>query len=140
MRYVPLIGRVLFAAMFLKAAPAHFQEQAIGFVSEQGIPFAPVLVPVSGFLALAGGLSVLLGWRAKVGAWLLVAFLVPVTLLMHPYWVVTDPAAAAVQEAMFYKNVAMLGGALLIAYFGAGPLSMDARKPEPAFHEVREAA
>ena len=74
MRYVPLIGRVLFAAMFLKAAPAHFQEQAIGFVSEQGIPFAPVLVPVSGFLALAGGLSVLLGWRAKVGAWLLVAF------------------------------------------------------------------
>jgi putative oxidoreductase len=140
MRSIPLIGRVLFAAMFLEAAPSHFQEQTIGFVSEQGIPLAAVLVPLSGFLALAGGLSVLLGWHAKAGAWLLVAFLVPVTLLMHPYWVVTDPAGAAIQQAMFYKNVAMLGGALLIAYFGAGPVSMDARKPEPAFHEVRQAA
>ena len=140
MRSVALIGRVLFAATFLTAAPGHFQEQTISFVSEQGIPFAAALVPLFGFLALAGGLSVLLGWRAKAGAWLLVAFLVPVTLLMHPYWLVTDPTAAAIQEAMFYKNVAMLGGALLITYFGAGPLSMDARKPEPAFHEIRQAA
>ncbi|HEV8610202.1 MAG TPA: DoxX family protein [Thermoanaerobaculia bacterium] len=140
MRYVVPVGRAMVAAIFLKAVPEHFQEETIAFVSEQGIPLAGVFVPLAGFLALAGGLSVLLGWRAKLGAWLLVAFLVPVTLLMHPFWAVTDAALAAMQEAMFYKNVAILGGALLITYFGAGPLSMDASKAEPALHEIRQAA
>jgi len=140
MRYIPLIGRAMFAAIFLKAVPGHFQEETIAFVSEQGIPWAGLFVPLAGFLALAGGLSVLLGWRAKLGAWMLVAFLVPVTFLMHPFWVVSDPVAAAMQEAMFFRNVSMLGGALLITWFGAGPLSMDARKPLPSFDEMRKAA
>ena len=140
MRFLSLLGRVLFAWVFVKSAPAHFQEQSIGYLSEQGIPFAPVLVPLSGFLALVGGISVLLGWRAKAGAWLLVAFLVPVTLLMHPFWAVSDPAAAAIQEAMFYRNLSMLGGALLIAWFGAGPIAMDAWKREPELHDFRQAA
>jgi putative oxidoreductase len=130
----------MFAAIFLKAVPGHFQEETIAFVSEQGIPLAGLFVPLAGFLALAGGLSVLLGWRAKLGAWLLVTFLVPVTLLMHPFWVVSDPGAAAMQEAMFFRNVSMLGGALLITWFGAGPLSMDARKTVPSFDEIRKAA
>ena len=140
MRYLPLIGRAMFAAIFLKAVPGQFQEQTIAFVSEQGIPLAGLFVPLTGFLALAGGLSVLLGWHAKLGAWLLVAFLVPVTLLMHPFWVVSDPGAAATHEAMFFRNLSMLGGALLIAWFGSGPFSMDARKTVPAFEEVRKAA
>jgi putative oxidoreductase len=130
----------MFAAIFLKAVPGHFQEETIAFVSEQGIPWAGLFVPLAGFLALAGGLSVLLGWRAKLGAWMLVAFLVPVTFLMHPFWVVSDPVAAAMQEAMFFRNVSMLGGALLITWFGAGPLSMDARKLLPSFDEMRKAA
>ena len=62
-----------------------------------------------------------------VGMALLVLFLVPVTLMMHGFWAVTDPAAQSVQQIMFMKNVSMLGGALLIAYFGAGPVSLDGR-------------
>lgn len=140
MRYVPLLGRAMFVSIFLKAVPGHFQENTIALVSEQGIPLAGLFVPLAGFLALAGGLSVLLGWHARLGAWLLVAFLVPVTFVMHPYWVVSDPGAAAIQEAMFFRNVSMLGGALLITWFGAGPLSMDARKTIPSFQEIRKAA
>jgi putative oxidoreductase len=140
MRYVPLVGRALFAAIFLNAVPGHFQDQTISFVSEQGIPLAGLFVPLAGLLALAGGVSVLLGWRARHGAWLLVAYLVPVTFLMHPFWVVSDPGAAAVQEAMFFRNVSMLGGALLITGFGAGPLSMDARETVAPFQEIRKAA
>jgi putative oxidoreductase len=59
---------------------------------------------------------------------------------MHPFWAVSDPAAAAIQEAMFYKNLSMLGGALLIAWVGAGPIAMDAWKREPELHEFRQAA
>jgi putative oxidoreductase len=84
-------------------------------------------VPVSGILALIGALSILLGYRAKIGAWLLVLFLIPVTLTMHKFWGVSDPTAAQMQMAMFMKNVSMLGGALLITQFGAGPWSLDAK-------------
>jgi putative oxidoreductase len=44
---------------------------------------------------------------------------------MHNFWAVTDPVAAHMQQIMFMKNVSMLGSALLIAYFGSGPLSLD---------------
>lgn len=53
-------------------------------------------------------------------------FLVPVTLMMHNFWSVSDPTASHFEEATFIRNVTMLGGALLLSYFGAGPLSLDA--------------
>jgi len=68
----------------------------------------------------------MLGYRARLGAWLLVLFLVPVTVIMHNFWAVTDPMMAQMQLGFFLANVSRIGGALLIAYFGAGPLSLDA--------------
>jgi putative oxidoreductase len=58
----------------------------------------------------------------------LVAFLIPVTLMMHNFWAVKDAMMAQVQMAMFMKNLSMLGGALAFFYFGAGPVSLDARQ------------
>jgi putative oxidoreductase len=84
-------------------------------------------VPVSGVLAIAGGLSMLLGYHARFGAWVLIAFLVPVTAMMHAFWRLDDPATVHVQQAMFAKNVALIGACLLIAGAGAGSLSLDAR-------------
>jgi putative oxidoreductase len=82
-------------------------------------------VPCSGVLAIAGGLSVLFGFHARWGAACLLAFLVPVTLSMHAFWGIDDPVAFAVQRAHFMKNVSLIGSALLIVYFGAGPLAFD---------------
>ena len=64
----------------------------------------------------------------RVEAWFLAIFLVPVTLTMHNFWAMKDPMMAQIQMAMFTKNLSMLGGALLISQFGAGPLSLDAKK------------
>jgi putative oxidoreductase len=110
---------------------SHFSAQTVGYASQAGVPLAGVLVPLSGVIALAGGSSIALGYRAKIGAWLIVLFLVPVTPTMHNFWAVTDPMMSQMQLAMFMKNLSMLGGALLIAYFGAGPLSLDARVSHP---------
>jgi putative oxidoreductase len=85
-------------------------------------------VPLSGLLALAGGLSILLGYRARAGAWLIILFLAPVTMMMHNFWSVADPMMRQMQMANFMKNLALAGGALLIAYFGAGPMSLDVRR------------
>lgn len=125
MKLIVLIGRILFAALFLMAAPNHFTNGAVQYAASQGVPLAAVLVPISGILALLGGLSLLLGLKANWGAWLLVLFLLPVTFFMHRFWTATDPSAAQLQQIMFMKNLAMVGASLLVAYFGSGPLSVD---------------
>ena len=76
---------------------------------------------------LLGGLSILLGYRAKLGAWLIAIFLIGVTP-MHKFWGIADPMMQQMQMVMFMKNLAMLGGALLITQFGSGPWSVDAHK------------
>jgi putative oxidoreductase len=118
---------LLFALIFLMSGPMHFSSQTIAYAASQGVPLASIAVPFSGLLALVGGLSVLLGYRAKIGAWLIAVFLVGVTP-MHNFWAVTDPMMHQMQLVMFMKNVAMLGGALLISQLGTGPWSLDARK------------
>ena len=125
MQYIPVIARILFAAIFLAAAPRHFTGEGIAHAGELGVPLARLAVPLSGVLAILGALSVLVGYQARLGALALICFLVPVTLMMHAFWRVTDPVQVHFQQAMFMKNVSMLGGALLLLYFGAGPLSID---------------
>jgi putative oxidoreductase len=125
---VVVLGRFLFALIFLMAGANHFSRQTIGFAASQGVPLASIAVPLSGVLSIAGGLSILLGYRAKLGAWLIVLFLVPVTVMMHKFWLVQDPMMAQIQMVLFMKNVTMLGAALLISQLGAGPFSLDARR------------
>jgi len=125
---VVVLGRLLFAMIFVMAGANHFNKQTIGYAASQGVPLASIAVPLSGVLAIVGGLSILLGYRAKLGAWLIALFLIPVTLMMHKFWTVSDPMMAQIQMVMFMKNVSMLGGALLISHFGAGPFSLDARR------------
>jgi putative oxidoreductase len=125
---VVVLGRFFFVLIFLMAGANHFSRQTIAFAASQGVPLASIAVPLSGVLAIAGGLSILLGYRAKLGAWLIVLFLIPVTLMMHKFWTVQDPMMAQIQMILFMKNVAMLGGALLISQFGPGPFSLDARR------------
>jgi putative oxidoreductase len=74
------------------------------------------------------GLSILFGYRAKFGGWLIALFLAGVTPMLHNFWAVSDPMMHRIQMVMFLKNLSMLGGALLIAQFGAGPWSLDNRR------------
>jgi putative oxidoreductase len=124
---IVFLGRLLFALIFLMSGPMHFSGQMIGYAASQGVPLASLTVPFSGLLAIVGGLSIVLGYRARIGAWLIAVFLVGVTPL-HNFWAVTDPTMHQMQFILFMKNVAMLGGALLISQLGSGPWSLDARK------------
>ena len=86
---------------------------------------ADVLVPLFGIIVLLGGVSMLLGYKAKKGAWLLVIFLLPATFLMHKFWSAENPFAAMMHHYCFWKNVSLLGAALMITHFGSGPMSLD---------------
>jgi putative oxidoreductase len=125
---VVLLGRLLFALIFLMAGANHFSGQTIAYAASQGVPMASIAVPLSGVLSLLGGLSILLGYRVRIGAWLIALFLVGVTPMMHNFWTVTDPMMHQMQMVMFMKNVSMLGGALLISQLGARPWSLDNRR------------
>jgi putative oxidoreductase len=127
LRYVVPVGRALFALIFIVAAFGHFSAREIAYAAHAGVPLASLAVPLSGVMSLAGGISVLVGYHARIGAWILAVFLVPVTLMMHNFWAIPDPQMAMMQQIMFMKNVSMLGAALLVAYFGAGPISLDDR-------------
>ncbi len=128
MQYIVLLGRILYSFIFIFSSFRHFSKTVIDYAASQGVMMPSILVPFSGIMAFLGGLSILLGYKARWGALLLVLFLVPVTYMMHNFWAVSDPMAQQMQMAMFMKNVSMLGAALLIVYFGTGPLSLDKDK------------
>src|SRR5579872_3923620 len=125
MKYIMLFGRFLFAQMFIVSSFGHFKSSTIESLSSK-VPFAEILIPLSGAMALIGGISILLGYKAKFGGLLIALFLIPVTVMMHDFWNAA-PAAYMMQLVNFQKNIAMLGGAIFLMYFGAGPLSLDAR-------------
>lgn len=127
MKYIVLAGRILYSLIFINSGIFHFSGAAVGYASSQGVPIASFLVPLSGIMAIAGGLSIAFGFKARWGAWILVAFLIPVTFMMHAFWNITDPEQQQMQMTMFMKNISMLGGAYLITWFGAGPVSFDAK-------------
>jgi putative oxidoreductase len=133
--YLSLAARQLFAMIFIIASAGHFNSSSITSAAQHGVPMAALLVPLSGLIALAGGLSVLFGFHARLGGWLLVLFLVPVTVTMHNFWAMSDPAAFQLQLTLFTRNLLLLGGALWVACCGAGAFSLDAlmaRRPAAA--------
>lgn len=125
--FLVFTGRGLFALIFILSSFGHFTRATIDYAANQGVAYAEFFVPLSGIMALLGGLSILLGVQTRIGALLIIVFLIPVTLMMHNFWAISDPAQAEIQRIMFVKNVSMLGGALLLFYFGAGPMSFDNR-------------
>lgn len=125
MRALVPVGRALFGLIFVVSIFGHFSSATIAQASAHGVPFASGLVPLAGVIGMVGGVLVMLGYRARFGAFLLVLFLVPVTFMLHKFWGIPDPQIAALQKVMFMKNLALVGGALLIMYWGAGPHSLD---------------
>jgi uncharacterized membrane protein YphA (DoxX/SURF4 family) len=80
----------------------------------KGVPLPSVAIAITGVLLLLGGLSILLGLYPLVGSVLLVVFLLPVSLMMHNFWKVQDPQMKAAEKVNFIKNMALLGGVLML--------------------------
>lgn len=123
-------GRVFFSLIFILAGLNHFSKQTIAFAASQGVPLASVAVPLSGVIAAVGGLSILLGYRAKIGAWLIVLFLIGVTPL-HNFWAAHDPMMAQIRMVMFMKNISMLGGESRSAHRSIPPTAERCLFAEP---------
>ena len=128
-----LIGRILMSVIFLGAGFSKIADFAgtTGYMATRPA-FAslesalPILAGFAIVAEVGGGLSLVLGWLTRLGALGLVLFLLPTTFVFHNFWTY-PPAAQGLQQAMFLKNLSMLGGSLLVVYWGAGPASLDAK-------------
>ena len=130
MDWLYLIGRVLFAMVFIGSGFGHFAQanQMAQYAGSKGVAAAKTMVLVTGSMILLGGFSILLGLYMEIGAWLLVLFLIPTSFLMHNFWQDMDPMQKQIEGAMFMKNIALAGAALIVYWmvqtYGYGPFVM----------------
>lgn len=124
-----LIGRVLLAILFV---PAGFSKiggfaGTVGYATAMGLPAPTVGVAAALVIELFGGLALLIGWRTRIAALALAVFTLVASFYFHAFWAV--PAEQQmVQQLMFFKNIAVVGGLLAFAAFGAGGFSIDAKR------------
>jgi uncharacterized membrane protein YphA (DoxX/SURF4 family) len=111
-----VIGRVLFALIFINSGIAHLTKlQAMtGYAQFKKVPAAKLSVIVTGLMLIVGGLYVALGVYADLGALLLAIFLIASAFMMHNFWTIQDEQAKQSETINFFKNLALAGAALII--------------------------
>ena len=116
MNTVLLIGRILFALVFVSSGLSHLAkvEAMTGYAKFKKVPAAKLSVLVSGALLALGGLSIVLGVYADLGALVIAILLIVMALKMHNFWTQTDAQAKQTETISFFKNISMAGGALII--------------------------
>jgi putative oxidoreductase len=127
---VAVLGRALLCTIFLLSAVGNkipnFRAVA-GAMAGEGVPAPQVMLVGAIVFLIAGSLSVILGYRARIGAALLLVFLVLVTYYFHDFWTVSDPRVRQEQVIQFMKNLGLMGAMLLVIANGTGPMSLDGR-------------
>jgi putative oxidoreductase len=128
-----LIGRVLLAVMFLLAGISKFSglDGTAGYIASKGLPMAQLLAVVTAVLEVGAAVLLIVGWQARWAALALAAFTLLASVLFHNYWAL--PAEQQMmQQLMFMKNLAIVGGLLAVVAVGAGALSLDGRRSAQA--------
>ena len=116
MDIVLLVGRILFALIFINSGIAHFTKNAAmtGYAQYKKVPLARLSVYVTGVMILLGGLYIALGFFADLGALLLTAFLIPAAVIFDAFWKETDATAKQTATIGFFKNLSLAGASLII--------------------------
>ena len=126
---IVLVGRILLAAIFILAGASKFADLTgtAGYFAMYNLPAPSVLAVISGLVEVLGGVAVLIGFQTRIAAFGLAIFCVLTALIAHMDW------ADLNQMIHFQKNLAMAGGFLVLAAYGAGALSVDARRGVSAY-------
>ena len=113
---VLLVGRVLFALIFINSGIAHLTKlnAMTGYAQFKKVPSPKLAVIVTGLMLIIGGLYVALGIFADLGALLLAIFLIISAFMMHNFWTIQDEQAKQAETINFFKNIALAGAALII--------------------------
>ena len=126
-----LLARVLLAALFLPAGISKIAGFAgtAAYIASVGLPLPELGAVIAVVVEVGGGLALLAGYQTRLVALLMAIFTVVAGVFFHAFWTAA-PEQLMVEQIMFMKNIAIAGGFLALTAFGAGALSLDARRPQ----------
>jgi len=127
---VTVLGRLLLSTIFLISAVGNKIPNFSGvrkIMADHGVPLPTIMLFGAIVFLVVGSLSVILGFKARIGAMLLFVFLVLATYFFHDFWTLDDPREKQMQMIQFMKNLSMMGAMLFIMANGSGPMSLDAK-------------
>lgn len=124
-----LVGRLLLALLFLPAGIGKITGYAgtVGYIASKGLPLPEVGAAIAIAVEVLGGLALIFGFGTRFAALVLALFTLAASVFFHNFWAL--PAdQQMVQQLMFIKNIAVVGGLFTLAAWGAGAWSLDARR------------
>ena len=124
-----LAARLLIVALFLPAGIAKLTgfDGTVGYIASAGLPLPTVGAALAVAVEIGASLALLAGFGTRIAAAVLAVFTLAASVFFHAYW--AAPADQAyVAELLFFKNIAVVGGLLMLAAYGAGRWSLDARR------------
>ena len=121
-----LVGRILLAAIFIISGFGKITgwDGTAAYMASKGLPMVPALLALTIAIELGGGILLAIGYKARWAALAIFLFTIPVTLVFHNFWA-ADAAQVQMQQINFLKNLAIMGGMLMVVAFGAGTYSVD---------------
>mgnify|MGYP003574240740 FL=1 len=123
--WAPAVGRTLLVLILLISGFNKIGgfEGTAGWMASKGIPLASVALVITIIIEIAGAAMIIVGYKARLAATVILLWLIPVTFIFHAFWAVPQEQMQT-QFIMFFKNIAMMGGMLLIMGMGSGPKSL----------------
>jgi putative oxidoreductase len=123
---LPLVSRILIGVLFLVAGIGKAMGYAgtVGYMAKLGFPAPEVMTIIAIVVEIGGAILLIIGWKTRWVAWGLAIFVVVATFAAHRFWEF-DTAQMMNQRTQFLKNLAIIGGLLMFAAFGAGRASAD---------------
>ena len=124
-----LIGRILIVALFLPAGLSKMAgfEGTLGYFASLGIPAPTFALAATIVIEVVGSIALLIGFQTRLVAIIMALFTLAAAVTGHAFW--AAPADAAfIAQLLFFKNIAVMGGLLVLASAGAGGFSIDGRK------------
>ena len=130
---VTLAGRILLSAIFIFAGIEKIAafSGTVGYAASVHMPMPSVAIAVALLVELLGGLAILVGFQTRIAAWIVFLYLIPASFFFHNFWAM-EGAARMNNQIHFLKNVAIMGGLLILAASGAGGMSVDASRARKA--------
>ena len=124
-----LIGRLLLAALFLPAGLSKLSgfEGTVGYISSVGLPLPTVAAAVALTVEILGSIALIVGFQTRIAAAVLAVFTLVASVFFHAFWAAA-PEQAFVQQLLFFKNIGVVGGLLVLVSSGAAGFSIDAKK------------
>lgn len=124
-------ARVMMSLIFLLSAVGNKIPNFEGvsqYMAGEGVPAPKLLLAGAIAFLLLGSASLILGYQARIGAALLLVFLVAATYYFHDFWTIADAGERQQQTIQFMKNLGLMGAMLFVIANGAGPWSLDSRR------------